>query len=388
MRAAILPVLAALSFSPQSFAQDCDIVERGSILDGVTTVADLVPETDCVAPSVQGWRCLTIVSTANSNGVQYEIELRWNLADQAAAGTFCWLAGGEGREFLRDISLNLRNVQDELALTDDVRSIEMRFLNLAGYAELPRNGFTNISAVTADVLEFLQTRGLLEGTRGFVAQSRATEMLGHAMAYHDAAALLDGVVMAAGPYFVDLRETCTNPASPIYGEFLQKTQADTWNWRSLGDSPCFEGAADPTPDYDCRSLLGSLAQVDFPDLSCDIAIGTDDDAWNLVAADYYMAGLAVRSGGVVALVGGHSILNEPVGADWALERVRAILAASTTCAGDVNGDGVVNLADLGVLLANFGAVGVPREQGDLDDDGDVDLADLGVLLAAFGAPCG
>lgn len=58
------------------------------------------------------------------------------------------------------------------------------------------------------------------------------------------------------------------------------------------------------------------------------------------------------------------------------------------CAGDLDFDGDVDLADLGALLAHFEVDGeVMYEQGDVDLDGDVDLADLGALLAAFGEPC-
>ncbi len=55
------------------------------------------------------------------------------------------------------------------------------------------------------------------------------------------------------------------------------------------------------------------------------------------------------------------------------------------CVGDVTGDLIVNLADLGVLLAEFDcAAGC---SADLDGDGDVDLSDLGIVLVAFGAVC-
>lgn len=53
------------------------------------------------------------------------------------------------------------------------------------------------------------------------------------------------------------------------------------------------------------------------------------------------------------------------------------------CPADLNGDGQVGGADLGVLL---GAWGVPGS-ADLTGDGTVDGADLGVLLGAWGA-CG
>lgn len=57
------------------------------------------------------------------------------------------------------------------------------------------------------------------------------------------------------------------------------------------------------------------------------------------------------------------------------------------CDGDLDGDQDVDLGDLAVLLGNYGAVGVTREEGDLDGNGVVDLADLALLLARYGLPC-
>ncbi|KKM97150.1 hypothetical protein LCGC14_1170970 [marine sediment metagenome] len=56
------------------------------------------------------------------------------------------------------------------------------------------------------------------------------------------------------------------------------------------------------------------------------------------------------------------------------------------CPGDLDGDGDTDLADLGILLADFGCTAPGPCPGDLDNDGDTDLADLGILLADFG--CG
>ena len=49
-------------------------------------------------------------------------------------------------------------------------------------------------------------------------------------------------------------------------------------------------------------------------------------------------------------------------------------------------DCVIDLGDLGLLLANFNREGWDIA-GDSDTDGDVDLADLGAMLAAWGANC-
>ena len=54
------------------------------------------------------------------------------------------------------------------------------------------------------------------------------------------------------------------------------------------------------------------------------------------------------------------------------------------CAGDLDNDGDTDLADLGILLADFGCTAPGPCPGDLDNDGDTDLADLGILLADFG----
>jgi hypothetical protein len=51
--------------------------------------------------------------------------------------------------------------------------------------------------------------------------------------------------------------------------------------------------------------------------------------------------------------------------------------------GDLNGDGCVDQADLGILLASYGV----DDGGDLDGDGDTDQADLGILLGNYGAGC-
>ncbi len=50
---------------------------------------------------------------------------------------------------------------------------------------------------------------------------------------------------------------------------------------------------------------------------------------------------------------------------------------------DLNGDGRVDLTDLGVLLASFGV----GSGGDVNGDGRTDLSDLGIVLAAFDEPC-
>lgn len=76
----------------------------------------------------------------------------------------------------------------------------------------------------------------------------------------------------------------------------------------------------------------------------------------------------VITGGTLELVGGF----------WAIQLTQQR-------AGDTDGDGDVDLADLSRLLSNFGTLsGATRSDGDFDGDGDVDLSDLSALLGHFG----
>ncbi|MCB9848992.1 MAG: hypothetical protein H6814_11325 [Phycisphaeraceae bacterium] len=60
------------------------------------------------------------------------------------------------------------------------------------------------------------------------------------------------------------------------------------------------------------------------------------------------------------------------------------VGANTGICADLNNDGVVDTADLGVLLGQFGTAG---PNADLNCDGRVDTADLGILLGQFGMGC-
>lgn len=70
-------------------------------------------------------------------------------------------------------------------------------------------------------------------------------------------------------------------------------------------------------------------------------------------------------------------------------RIKALvpIVPPDECAGDSNGDNVVDAADLSVLLANFGLPAAGPAFGDFNGDGQCNGADLSVLLGAFGVPC-
>lgn len=67
---------------------------------------------------------------------------------------------------------------------------------------------------------------------------------------------------------------------------------------------------------------------------------------------------------------------------------RAALQSPSLCAGDVNLDRRLDLADLSSMLANFGQTGgASRAEGDVTGDGAVTLDDLTLLLSRFGQVC-
>jgi len=72
---------------------------------------------------------------------------------------------------------------------------------------------------------------------------------------------------------------------------------------------------------------------------------------------------------------------------YAITATGAVLDADLVlaCPADLNGDGVVDTADLGQLIAAFGAVGA--NPADLNNDNVVDTADLGIFIPEFGNNC-
>ncbi len=76
------------------------------------------------------------------------------------------------------------------------------------------------------------------------------------------------------------------------------------------------------------------------------------------------------------------------GTDCADHNGNGTADACEPCTGDINGDRQIDLADLSILLSNFGTTsGATPGMGDLNGDGDVDLGDLSGLLSVFGQSC-
>lgn len=52
-------------------------------------------------------------------------------------------------------------------------------------------------------------------------------------------------------------------------------------------------------------------------------------------------------------------------------------------AGDVNGDGSVNIVDIGIVVDHYGESVDPYQNGDLNGDGIVNIVDLGIVISNY-----
>jgi hypothetical protein len=107
-----------------------------------------------------------------------------------------------------------------------------------------------------------------------------------------------------------------------------------------------------------KNKLGSTSPEDFSEFGHSVGIDGDD----VIVGAWRENGVAIDDAGA-AYVYDTSLLG---------------------CLGDLNSDGVVDTADLGLVLSAFGS---PDVIADINGDGVVDTADLGLLLGAFGSTC-
>jgi hypothetical protein len=70
--------------------------------------------------------------------------------------------------------------------------------------------------------------------------------------------------------------------------------------------------------------------------------------------------------------------------NWNQFGLHTLAAAPVLRPGDANGDGMVDVGDLGILAANYGGTGKTWAQGDFNGDTLVDVGDLGILAAHYG----
>ena len=205
------------------------------------------------------------------------------------------------------------------------------------------------------------------------------ERFGHSLAI-DGSTLLVGAPYADDiPFFVDNGAVfvfdASNPGTPT----LQlKLRADNPRTTSqLGWSVSIEGALTlaGAPNGDADLTTNGLGYLFDATTGAQIArLQTDP-----------LSQFTNRLGEATALSGGIAAIGAPLDGNPTLDPGAVYLfGASSPCPGDASGDGMVDLADLNLVLANFGTT---NPAGDANGDGTVDLADLNLVLGNFGTAC-
>ncbi|MCB9839072.1 MAG: hypothetical protein H6813_07010 [Phycisphaeraceae bacterium] len=77
-------------------------------------------------------------------------------------------------------------------------------------------------------------------------------------------------------------------------------------------------------------------------------------------------------------------ISSATGAIVAMDDMMFGATLNTGCPSDLNFDGNIDTADLGILIGNFGT---NNTVGDINNDGVVDTADLGILIGDFDTAC-
>jgi hypothetical protein len=314
--------------APETF--HCPRVRRGSPHDGATTITVLQPPASCAAgPLWSGWTCVLLQSDANDNGVSYQLDVRWNRVGQPVMASFTWLIGNTGTGFLREVTTYTQGVQDQLDL-EQVRTIEIRFLG-GGVNTAPQNGYTHLSALYADVLEWLNAAGVAQGVVGHFGNSGGAMMGANAMSYHRAHEILDGVVFGGGPFWSDMEAVCLGQGTPLFGDLYQRGRADDLNWRERdGTSPCTNVAPSADPRYACASTLAPDAVAAYPRTIVALVVGAQDtnNPWMDAMVSDYFAKITARGKSIDRPAGtDHEVMNFQAGADVVLQRIREIVAA-------------------------------------------------------------
>jgi len=383
--------------SAAAYGQPCPIVDRGSPVDGVTTITVISGPAPCVGdPLFAGWQCMTVQSNANDNGVTYDIDIRWNHVGQTPRGSFTWLSGGPSTESMRQVAPTSQQAQDELEAQDQIRTIEVRYLGAFGSETPPRNGFPNVSATYADVLEFLVFNGIAQGVVGHYGNSAGSMQGANALAYHGMEQLLDGVVFGGGPFETDLQQVCTDPNSPIFGLLMMRQRVDQLNWFDLnGGTFCEDMAAQSDPPYECRSLLGVEADSDYPNLMVSVIVGTLDqfNPWMTNSAADYLQNITVQDKTFDRPEGvGHAVYTSSLGAQLVAQRIRDIVNAKAPVMGDANCDGMVNFNDVGDFVLALIDPGLYQSVypgcigADVNADGMTDGEDISPFVSVLVGP--
>jgi hypothetical protein len=149
------------------------------------------------------------------------------------------------------------------------------------------------------------------------------------------------------------------------------------------------GAAPVAYDYTKRVLADSPALIELPANYDDEAVNATFQLVTFPSQAAFHPGTAAPYRILLPMEGASGVdsfsfkVTTPAGTSNTATITVEYTSEDPGIEGDLDGDGCVDLADLGILLASFGI----DDGGDINGDGETDLSDLGALLANWQAGC-
>lgn len=184
-----------------------------------------------------------------------------------------------------------------------------------------------------------------------------------------------------------------------YNPAQARTSATIWRWNGAAYTTEFVGFLPGTAPNSGSCWLESISDdgrlaVGFNNFTFNPGGAVDGVVWTpetgLVNDATFLAGLGLGipagsevRGMTAVSPDGNVIVGTLLLPDL---RFQSFIIRLNNCPADVNGDGVVDFADLNELLGNYNMAG-DGLPGDIDGDGVVGFADLNLLLSAYNTAC-
>ncbi len=245
---------------------------------------------------------------------------------------------------------------------------------------------------------------------------------GHSIKHIDATS---GAILYQSPVMPGFTLQNTPFVGPDGTVYLARTQNNPsvdffYAFQDTGSALVQKWAQPAAPSY-ASTFAADMTSVFMvaPDLSVEHRSATDGaliDSSSPISADFLQPHMALDAGGKLyysngAFSDGTLIcFNPDLTENWSIpfpsanqggpalgtggtlviattSTVQAYQTAPAGCLGDLNGDRIVDLTDLTILLAHYGMQGAGAGDGDLNGDTVVDLTDLALQLTVYGQVC-
>jgi photosystem II stability/assembly factor-like uncharacterized protein len=312
-----------------------------------------------------GW---TQVDQASPNRMFVEYQGTGNLyRSTSGGGGFSWVGGG--------ISGSDRNCFLPPYLIDPADSNRMLYATQRVYRSL--SGGSSWSAISGDLTDgggAIRTLAFAPSDPDVVY---AATNDGNVLVSFDGGSTFDLIADDVPGWPRVTREIFVDPTHPLTMYLAVASFGETQIRRTRDAGESWEALDDALPDVPVNTVA-----ADIRGMRPVIYAGADDGLYRSVndGVTWERFGEGLPNAAVIDLLldieRGRLIAGTQGRGAWSIDIVEPI-------AGDLDGDGDVDLLDLAILLADYECTGGACP-GDIDGDGSTDLTDLAILLAAFG----